>query len=93
MALVCEPYNLEHYIKQVGTAVHETTKFFAQNNYRSYDLKRMLVQRKIEIIDSQLGSPIASEDDEINESLEWNQNHAKQLTKTFQSIPIPYISK
>jgi hypothetical protein len=93
LAMVCETYNLEHYMKKVGTAIHETTKYFRQNRVRSYDPKEMRARRDAEIIASIVLQPDASRQEEINESLEWNREHAKKLTKQFEALVAPYTTK
>ena len=76
-------------MKKLGTAAHQTTKFFRQNKVRPYDLKEMVARRNVEIIDSLVLLPGDSKEDEIEESLKWNQDEAKQLAQRFHSIVMP----
>jgi len=92
MAMVCQTHNLEHYMNQVGTVVYGTTKFFRQNKVRPYDLKEMFGRRDSEIIDTPVLSQSDSAEEEIEESLKWNQEHARKLTKQFRSTALPHIS-
>jgi hypothetical protein len=93
MAMVCPTYNLEDCMKKVGTAVHETTKYFRQNKVRPYDLREMLASRDAEIMASLVPAPGLSREEEIEEALEWNLKNAKQLTRRFDEIAAPYVAK
>ncbi len=89
MAMVCETHNLEHYLKELGTAVSKTSKFFEQDKHRPSRGKEMLARRNAEILESLVLPPGESEEDEIEDSMKWNRKYADELTRRFQSIPLP----
>ena len=92
LAMVCQTFNLDHHLQELGTAIYNTTKYFTQHKVRPYDMKELHDRRDVESLENLLVPPDASREEEIEESLEWNRGHAKQLTKQFHSITIPYTS-
>jgi hypothetical protein len=88
MGMVCQTFNLETMMRDVGTAVKEATRFFEQDKERFSRHQKMLSERKPEILEQLVILPNESRDDAYEESLEWNRKHAEQLTHQFNSIPL-----
>jgi hypothetical protein len=89
MAMVCNTYNLEQAIHDLGTAIQKATKFFQEDKGWLSRLQKMLEQKRVEILEAIIIRPGESEDDAYEECSKWNQENAEKLTKRFNSIPIP----
>ncbi len=89
MAMVCQTFNLEARMHDVGTSVKEATHFFEQGKEHFSRRDKMLSERRSEILKTVVIRPNESEDEAYEDSLKWNRKDAEQLTKRFTSIPIP----
>jgi hypothetical protein len=89
MAMVCQTFNLETMMRDVGTSVKEATHFFEQDKERFSRREKMLSEQRSEILKNVVINPGESKDDISEECLEWNRKHAQELTKQFNSIPMP----
>jgi len=89
MAMVCQTFNLETMMRDVGTGLKEATRFFEQDKERFFRREKMLSERRSEILKSLVIRPNESKDDAYEDSLKWNREDAEKLTKRFNSIPMP----
>ena len=89
MAMVCNTFNLEKEMQDLGNAVKKATKFFEKDRRWLSRRRELIAQRDAEMLNRvviPLGKSIA---DEVQECLDWNRENADSLTKQFNSIPMP----
>jgi hypothetical protein len=89
MAMICNTYNLEKMMQDVGASVKEATKFFEKDNERFSRRQKLISERNAEILEHVVIHPGESKDDVCEECLEWIRNDAKKLSEKFNSIPMP----
>jgi len=89
MAMVCETFNLENAMRDLGTGVKAATKFFEKDKERHARRLKLVSERNAELLKHVHVDPGQSKDDAIEECLEWIREYHEKLTKQFNSISMP----
>jgi hypothetical protein len=89
MALVCQTFNLENAMRDVGTGVKAATKLFEKDKERHSRRQKLVSERNAELLKHVHMNPGESKESVVEECLEWIREDAEKLTRRFNSIPMP----
>jgi len=87
MALVCQTSNLEQAMKEVGTAVYNTTQYFAKDKEFFSQMLRLDSDCRQKVVENLKVQPGGSIEDAYDDYSGWLKEKTDELKKRFESYP------